>query len=86
MRATLITLLLSPLLAVAIQTPSVSYQRKKQKRVTPSVSYVLICESRSAYAYHSHMCHGLNRCRSAISRVSRTQAAEAGYVPCRICY
>ncbi|WP_143092803.1 hypothetical protein [Arsenicibacter rosenii] len=86
MRATLLALLLSPLLVLSTQAPSGRFHRKKPKRAEPAVSYVLICESRSAYAYHGHMCHGLNRCRSAVSRVSRAQAAGSGYLPCRICY
>ncbi len=49
-------------------------------------SKVLICNSQSAYAYHSHECHGLNRCKASISSVSESQARSSGYRPCKICY
>ena len=47
---------------------------------------VLICNSRSAYAYHSHQCHGLKRCRSDIYEVTVSEAIQRGYSPCKICY
>lgn len=65
-------------------TPRSTYQ--KYPRKTPTVASVLICGSRSAYAYHSSECHGLNRCRSGISRVSISDARAMGYQPCKICY
>lgn len=52
----------------------------------PTVATVLVCGSRSAYAYHSYECHGLNRCRSEVSRVSLSEARSMGYVPCKICH
>ena len=61
-------------------------QQKKKKKVIPREAQVLICQSRSAYAYHSYECRGLNRCRSEVSRVSVSEARNFGYVPCKICY
>lgn len=60
--------------------------RYQQKPTAPRVAYVYICESRRAYAYHSYQCHGLNRCRSGVSRVTAARARDYGYVPCKICY
>ena len=61
-------------------------QTHRAKRPAPRVVYVAICKSRSAYAYHAGMCHGLARCTHGVSRVSVTQARSYGYVPCKICY
>ncbi|MGF7216653.1 hypothetical protein GGR92_002820 [Spirosoma lacussanchae] len=61
-------------------------RHKPALRPATATATVLICESRSAYAYHSHECHGLARCRSTISRVSTGSARSLGYKPCRICY
>ncbi len=58
----------------------------KQVRKRPAVATVLICGSRSAYAYHSYECHGLARCRSGVSRVSASEAWNMGYIPRKICY
>lgn len=59
---------------------------RKQVSKRPAVVTVLVCGSRSAYAYHSAECHGLARCRSGVSRVSVSEARNMGYVPCKICY
>lgn len=58
----------------------------KAKRSDARVTYVAICESLSAYAYHSGMCRGLARCTHGVIQVSVAQARNAGYVPCKICY
>lgn len=47
---------------------------------------VLICNSSSAYAYHSYECSGINRCKSTISKVSISEATRKEYRPCKICY
>ena len=47
---------------------------------------VYICNSKSSYAYHSHFCHGLNRCRSGFSKVTLSEAIDYGYQACKICY
>jgi len=52
---------------------------------TPTAT-VLICESKSAYAYHAYECSGLRRCRHTISKVSLADAKNAGYKPCKICH
>lgn len=47
---------------------------------------VLICTGSGAYAYHSHRCWGLNRCKASIVRTTRSKAEQKGYRPCRNCY
>lgn len=47
---------------------------------------VYICNSKSSYAYHSHFCRGLNRCKAGTSKVSKSQAKNSGYKACKICY
>ena len=58
------------------------------QKVTPkkAESKVLICNSKNAYAYHSHYCHGLNRCKSRVSKVTISTAVSRGYRACKICY
>lgn len=50
------------------------------------VDSVYICQSRSAYAYHSHICRGLARCTHGITKVTKAYAIKMGYKPCKICY
>lgn len=47
---------------------------------------VLICNSKSAYAYHKTYCTGLNRCKAGVSKISKKEASERGYRPCKFCY
>lgn len=47
---------------------------------------VLICQSRSAYAYHKYECRGLSRCTHGILKLTLEQAKKMGYKPCKICY
>jgi hypothetical protein len=68
------------------QTPSPHPYRYRHTSKRPAVATVLICGGRSAYAYHSSECHGLNRCQSEVSRVSVNEARNMGYRPCKICY
>lgn len=49
-------------------------------------SYVIICLSKSAHAYHSHYCRGLSRCRSGTETVSLSTAKKKGYRACGYCY
>ncbi|WP_460945733.1 hypothetical protein [Spirosoma daeguense] len=80
-------ILLLMFLSIVTQAQSVTYRYpSKAKRPTPRVAYVSVCESRSAYAYHSGMCRGLARCTHGVSQVSVAQARTSGYVPCKICY
>ncbi|MCX6212866.1 hypothetical protein [Spirosoma sp.] len=73
--------------SVDAQTVTGRYPHKA-KRPAPrvTVAYVFICESRSAYAYHSGMCRGLARCTHEVSQMSMTQARSTCYVPRKICY
>ncbi len=47
---------------------------------------VLICKSKSAYAYHARICRGLKRCKAGTAVLSQEEAQEAGYRPCKYCY
>jgi hypothetical protein len=47
---------------------------------------VLICGSKSAYAYHSHRCKGLSRCGSEVKKMSLPDAKKQGYKACGFCY
>ncbi len=63
-----------------------SHHPRTSKRPAPrGAVYVAICESRSAYAYHSGMCRGLARCTHGVSQVTVAQAQGSGYRPCKIC-
>jgi hypothetical protein len=55
---------------------------EKKKKATQ----VLICKSRNSYAYHSHQCSGLRRCKAGIESISQTQAENQGRRPCKFCY
>ena len=47
---------------------------------------VLICNSQNAYAYHSHKCSGLQRCKSEIVNIKVSEAKKRGKSACKICY
>ncbi len=47
---------------------------------------VLICNSKNAYAYHSHKCNGLKRCKASVLSIRYLDAKKAGRTPCKICY
>ena len=47
---------------------------------------VLICQSPDAYAYHAFRCRGLARCSYEVVRVSKAEAQNRNYRPCRNCY
>ncbi len=47
---------------------------------------VLICKSKSAYAYHARVCQGLKRCKATRDSVTKKEALEAGYRACKYCY
>ncbi len=73
---------------------TISMQAQEVKKVVHHKSHhvqtqpmVYICNSGSAYAYHSsNGCHGLGRCRHTISRVTLSEAKNEGYRACKICY
>jgi hypothetical protein len=54
--------------------------------VRAQVDSVLICKSRSAYAYHRYECRGLKHCTYTIVKLSRAEAVKMGYRPCKVCY
>jgi hypothetical protein len=47
---------------------------------------VLICDSKSAYAYHSHYCQGLKRCKAEVIKMTKEEAIRIGRKPCGYCY
>lgn len=49
-------------------------------------TYVLICQSKTAKAYHSHNCKGLDRCTHEIVKVTLEEAQQMGRTPCGFCY
>ena len=63
-----------------------SETRPIERVVKANEATVLICNSSSAYAYHSSRCRGLNRCKAGISSVSVSEAKGSGYKACKICY
>ncbi|GAB3794708.1 hypothetical protein GCM10028819_09280 [Spirosoma humi] len=71
-------------LPVSAQTATGRYPHKA-KHPAAQVAYVVICESRSSYAYYSSMCRDLAQCTHGVSQVSVAQARNAGYIPCKIC-
>ena len=87
-RILLLVLLVIDMSAANAQTTTgrTGHQRYTAKRPAPRAVYVAICESRSAYAYHSRLCRGLSRCTHGMSKVTVAQARNAGYVPCKICF
>lgn len=65
---------------------TVHHKQKSKRKTVRTEAKVYICNSSSAYAYHSGYCRGLNRCTHSVSRVSISEARNMGYVPCKICY
>ena len=49
-------------------------------------TYVLICQSKTAKAYHSHNCRGLGKCTHEIVKVTLEEAQQMGRTPCGFCY
>jgi hypothetical protein len=47
---------------------------------------VFVCNSRSAYAYHSAYCSGLKRCKASVSKIPKTDAEAQGKKACGYCY
>lgn len=47
---------------------------------------VIICNSRSSYAYHARLCRGLKKCRAGTRTISMKEARNGGYKPCGNCY
>ena len=60
------------------------------KTIVPAVKAradsVLICQSKSAYAYHAYECRGLARCTHGVIKVTKAQAIKMGYRACKICF
>lgn len=77
---------------VPLQHSSVCCSHSKDKTEGNSWSAiasptVYICTGSKSYAYHKKSkCRGLNNCQSEIIAVSESDAKNAGYRKCKICY
>ena len=82
-------LLLTLAVALLIASTTVAFLSSSHSKISKeniAEAQVMICISKTAYAYHSHECRGLARCTHKIETVSISEAKKAGYVPCKICY
>ena len=92
MRTLLIILLAS--ITLSAQAPQSADTTKttikpKQETTKPEPkkeATVLICNSKSSYAYHKYRCRGLNNCKSGVLTVTLSKAKEMGRTPCKNCY
>ncbi len=85
MRKLLILLLFVPVFLIGqkdTKNTKTSHVKTEKKQET----YVLICNSSKAYAYHSYTCRGLNNCKAGTSKITLSEAKAKGYKPCRNCY
>jgi len=70
-------------LSLSIGATALSFGKKENRS---SETTVLICNSQNAYAYHSHKCSGLQRCKSEIVSIRVADAKKQGRSACKICY
>jgi hypothetical protein len=70
-------------LSLGIGASALSFASKENKREETTV---LICKSENAYAYHSHKCSGLQRCKAEIASIRIAEAKKLGKSACKICY
>lgn len=75
-------LFLSLILALSVGTSHTLTDKNSRQKADS----VLICQSKSAHAYHSYICSGLSRCKHKIIKMSKEDAIKAGYKPCGFCY
>lgn len=71
------------ILSIIISTAHASPLIRNSKARTDSV---YICLSKSAYAYHSHMCRGLANCSHKIIKISKAEAIRMNKRACKNCY
>ena len=81
-----ILLLLSLVLTTCIVIPGTATSLPITIKNNAVESKVLLCNSKNAYAYHSHHCQGLKRCKSSISEISLSKAKAQGRKACGYCY
>jgi len=74
------------LVATLLISISVSQATIVTPFLRPTVDSVFICQSKSAYAYHSFECRGLAHCTHTIVKITKAQAIKLGYKACKICY
>jgi len=86
MKTIFIVLLFFFSLFFGIDDLSQTNSRSQDMLLAKQTSYVLICKSENAYAYHTHYCSGLKNCKSNILKLSISNAIHNGYKACRNCY
>lgn len=65
---------------------SMTENNYEQTRAKAKVS-VWICTGPKSKRYHAtDRCRGLNRCSRELKQLSKAEAEERGYTPCKICY
>ena len=74
------------LVAALLFSVSISNAKTILPHAKTNVDSVYICQSKSAYAYHSYQCRGLARCTHGIVKIAKAQAIKLGYKACKICY
>ena len=70
-------------LAISLGATAFSYSSNNKDSAETTV---LICNSQNAYAYHSHKCSGLQRCKSEVINIRLSDAKKQGRSACKICY
>lgn len=69
-----------------LNVPKPSPPHKHERKEVTKQDSVLICNSKNAYAFHSHYCSGLSRCKAGVSKVTKSEAESRGRQACKICY
>ena len=75
------------LLSLLFFTVSITPLQAQKKKTETSQTYVYLCNSKTAYVYHSSKyCRGLNRCSHGLIKVTLTEAKrDYGRRACMIC-
>ncbi|MDR1346883.1 MAG: hypothetical protein LBJ63_00410 [Prevotellaceae bacterium] len=76
---------MKPLLLALFICVSALGQPQEQTK-SDKETYVLICASKNAYAYHKHECKGLKKCSHEVKKITLKEAKEKGYKACGYCY
>ena len=63
-----------------------SYLNASSALRTQTDEKVLICVSKTAYAYHKESCSGFEKCTHETKEITISEAKEMDRKPCKICY
>lgn len=56
-------------------------------RANASDEYVYVCQGPHSHRYHkTDKCKGLKRCSTAKKKLTKEEARQRGYTPCKWCY